>query len=399
MNGHGTKLTSVIAAGINNGIGIAGITDKVKIRPIRLTAFPSGDTTEVETESAWKLASKFKDSDVIVMAFAGPFSKNASMMYRQVIKKAVKQGKFAVVSARNSDESTGPEEVYLPCLLASSMPGLVCVAATLASNPMVLESEASLLASFGAPGTDVMVAEIADGTGVWKYEEAGGSSAATAIVGGIAALMQSFKKFRPDVMKEILLNATVGKITFRDFSDAINYAVDSKVDLIILAASWKKHSVAVEASITKATQANIPLICTSGNHGKNISLPGETNYPCEYSKTSDGTICVAGTQNAGMKLHPKSNYAPFVDVAAPANVYSTTLSGGYNSFAGTSGSAAIVAGAIAMLKSVAPRPLSVKELKSIIKTTSSLGVKSSDGKTSMAFGRMDALKAIEMVIR
>ncbi|KAF4651877.1 hypothetical protein FOL47_011384, partial [Perkinsus chesapeaki] len=190
-----------------------------------------------------------------------------------------------------------------------------------------------------------------------------------------------------------------GTIAFRHFSDAINYAVDSKVDLIILSASWKPKNAAVEASITKATQANIPLICASGNRGKNVSLPGETSYPCEYSKTLDGIICVSGTDNAGMNLHSKSNYAPFVDVAAPANVYSTTLSGGYDSFAGTSGSAAIVAGVIAMMKSVAPRPLSVKEIKSIIISTSTPGVKSFDGKAPMPFGRLDALRTMEKVIR
>ncbi|KAF4653804.1 hypothetical protein FOL47_010285 [Perkinsus chesapeaki] len=48
MQGHGTDIASIITAGINNGIGIAGIADSVKIRPIRLTTYISGSSTDEE---------------------------------------------------------------------------------------------------------------------------------------------------------------------------------------------------------------------------------------------------------------------------------------------------------------------------------------------------------------
>ncbi|KAF4652205.1 hypothetical protein FOL47_011221 [Perkinsus chesapeaki] len=211
LQGHGTEMTSIIAAGINNSIGIAGIADRVKIRPIRLSTSPTGIAEKVQIERAWEMANTFKDSDVIVFAHYELFGQNMSLMYQRVIKKAVKQGNFVVVTASNNDTATGPFEVELPCSMAK-MPGVVCVAAALTANPKVLLNEASLLASFGAPGTKVVVAEIKDEVGQWKYAELEGSSCAAAIVGGIAALMQSFKKFEPDVIKEILLNATVGKV-------------------------------------------------------------------------------------------------------------------------------------------------------------------------------------------
>ncbi|KAF4649978.1 hypothetical protein FOL47_001542, partial [Perkinsus chesapeaki] len=212
MEGHGTEVTSVIAAGINNGTGIAGVADRIKVRPIRATASPSGAATDEESERAWVEANKFDDSDVIVYATAGPFEKERSVMYKNVITEAVKKGNFVVVAASNSDQATGPEEVLLPCSMANSMRGVVCVAATLTASPTVLMSEASLLASFGVPGTQVIVATKRDKSRKWKYVEVEGSSSATAIVGGIAALMRSFKKFTPDVMKEILLNVTVCKV-------------------------------------------------------------------------------------------------------------------------------------------------------------------------------------------
>ncbi|KAF4666430.1 hypothetical protein FOL47_004098 [Perkinsus chesapeaki] len=240
MEGHGTAMVSIIAAGINNGIGIAGIADRVKIRPIRSSASPSGDHTEEQIERAWKAANLFKESDVIVFAIAGPFTKESSLMYKRVIKKAVEQGNFVVVTAVNSDSATGPEEIDLPCSMANFIPGMVCVAATSTSNPGVLVHKASLLATFGVPGTEVIVAEIRSNIGKWKYEEIQGSSCATAIVGGIAALMQSFKKFKPDMIKEILLNATEGKVRTAKGVEML-YGV-LRPDLAVKQAiEWAKH--------------------------------------------------------------------------------------------------------------------------------------------------------------
>ncbi|KAF4653805.1 hypothetical protein FOL47_010286 [Perkinsus chesapeaki] len=136
-------------------------------------------------------------------------------MYKRVITKAVKQGNFVVVSATNSDSGTGPDEVELPCSMANTMPGIVRVAATLTMNLTVLLSEASLLASFDVPGTEAITANIRSLDKLWRYKETQGSSTATAIVGGIAALMRSFKKFEPDVIKKVLLGATEGKVRTR----------------------------------------------------------------------------------------------------------------------------------------------------------------------------------------
>ncbi|KAF4666521.1 hypothetical protein FOL47_004061 [Perkinsus chesapeaki] len=260
VQGHGTEMTSIIAAGINNGIGIAGIADRVKIRPIRLSTSPTG-STDVQVKRAWELANTFKDSDVIVFASGGLFTHEKSTMFKRVIKKAVEQGNFVVVGASNNDAATGPSEVLLPCSLANSMPGVVCVAATLTSIPEVLSREAALLASFGVPATEVMVAEMRNEVGQWKYGEIKGSSCATAIVGGIAALMQSFKKFKPDEMKEILLNATEGKVRTAKGVEML-YGV-LRPDLAVKRAIGKT-SLRQESNIS---MINLLIFLTEGSRG------------------------------------------------------------------------------------------------------------------------------------
>ncbi|KAF4648302.1 hypothetical protein FOL47_003447, partial [Perkinsus chesapeaki] len=124
VRGHGTKMTSIIAAGINNGIGIAGIADRVKIRPIRSSASPSQAPALEQAKSAWEIANKLNDSDVIVFAVGWSFEHEKSVMFKKVITKAVEQGNFVVVAASNNDTATGPDEVMLPCSLANSMPGV-----------------------------------------------------------------------------------------------------------------------------------------------------------------------------------------------------------------------------------------------------------------------------------
>ncbi|KAF4661519.1 hypothetical protein FOL47_006640 [Perkinsus chesapeaki] len=209
---HGTGIAGIIAAGINNGIGIAGIADRVKIRPIRVVAHKENGVSAVQVERAWDMANGFKDSDVIVFAGGDAFTKDLSLMYKRVITKAVGQGSFVVIAADNSNDSGGPDEIILPCSMAHTIPGVVCVTATKTSEPTVLLTDASLLATFGVPATEVEIMTAERRGEAWMYSTAEGSSCATAIVGGIAALMQSFKKFKPDVIKEILLNATEGKV-------------------------------------------------------------------------------------------------------------------------------------------------------------------------------------------
>ncbi|KAF4658237.1 hypothetical protein FOL47_008117 [Perkinsus chesapeaki] len=229
------------------------------------------------------------------------------------------------------------------------------------------------------------------------HDRAGHGTAMAGIIGAVTNNGKGIAGITDHI--SIMPICVYGEIPLADFAKSIDYAINAKVDVILLAAGFEVRSPIIEAALARATQANIPFVCSSGNEGRNISEPGQSRYPCQHSTTSDGVICIAGTREASMNLHVKSNYAPFIDVAAPANAVTTTMSGKYTSVQGTSGSAAIAAAVIAMLKSVAPRSLSVKEIKDIIRTTSTLGVKSYDGTQSMPFGRLDAFKAIEKVLR
>ncbi|KAF4726816.1 hypothetical protein FOZ63_004327 [Perkinsus olseni] len=206
-SGHGTAMAGVLGANINNGVGIAGIADRVKMRVIRMTHHVNGAGYAQATRS-WEAALTLDDTDVIVFANVMPFEHNLSLFFKRILKKAVRKGILVLVSTTNSDNVDGPEENVLPCSLANSISGVLCIAGTRAKEELVLSTGAAKLASFGVPSTRVVHPSPTRNGSEWEYFRNWGSSAATAAVGGLVALMKSFKNFKPREIERILLNST-----------------------------------------------------------------------------------------------------------------------------------------------------------------------------------------------
>ncbi|KAF4687565.1 hypothetical protein FOZ60_003786 [Perkinsus olseni] len=103
-------------------------------------------------------------------------------------------------------------------------PGVLCVTATHAEEPLVLARRVAKLASLGVPGTEMMsLTPECDGD-EWLYGMFRGSSGATAGAAGIVALMKSFKAFKPEEVERMLLNATEGRVKTED-GDEMTYGV------------------------------------------------------------------------------------------------------------------------------------------------------------------------------
>ncbi|KAF4653592.1 hypothetical protein FOL46_009094 [Perkinsus olseni] len=218
-NGHGTAVAGIIAANINNRFGTAGIADKVKVRPIRITDRSDNRADLAKIASAWEAALKTGSTDIIVYAYASPFTRELSFFFKRLLKKTVKKGILVVTSAVNSDKVDSSSEVSLPCALANGLPGVLCVAATLSNKTTVLANDASKLASFGLPGTDILKLTPEREGDDWAFVMGRGSSFATAAAAGIVGLMKSFKNFSPEETERILLNSTEATVTTKSGSE------------------------------------------------------------------------------------------------------------------------------------------------------------------------------------
>ncbi|KAF4672521.1 Suppressor of the cold-sensitive snRNP bioproteinsis mutant brr1-1 [Perkinsus chesapeaki] len=181
---------------------------------------------------------------------------------------------------------------------------------------------------------------------------------------------------------------------------AIDYVIRNRkskgITFILMASSDETIEPAVVSKIKEADKAGILMIVTAGNKGKNITT--EKTFPCSLTEQLSGVLCVAATEQSKMQLPYFSNFASYVDIAAPGvNIMTTGNDVNYKTMPGTSPAAGIVAGVAAMLYSVAPK-LTPADVEKILKDTSRKGLKDSKGKTTLAFGRVDADKAVAKLI-
>ncbi|KAF4692425.1 hypothetical protein FOZ60_013538 [Perkinsus olseni] len=210
--GHGTAVAGVIAGIINNGLGIAGVADKVKIRPVKVTQRNYSTFDVAQWVKGWEAALNFQDTDMIVYAASSRYTPDEEALYKRLLTSAVEKGMVVLTATKNSDEVNTEAELALPCSLASQFPGVLCAAATRATNTNVLAYAASKHASFGLLGTGCGPLPMNVRMVKWVYSNPSGSSMATAVAAGVVALMQSFKNFTPAEIDRMLIGATEGRV-------------------------------------------------------------------------------------------------------------------------------------------------------------------------------------------
>jgi len=131
-----------------------------------------------------------------------------------------------------------------------------------------------------------------------------------------------------------------GVLTLADVIQALHYSADNNANIISMSFGGS-HSASLQEAINYSSSKSI-LVASAGNQGSN-----KKQYPCGY----ENVICVAAT-NANNESASYSNYGEWVDLAAPgSSILSTYLNNNYLSQSGTSMSAPLVAGSIALIKS------------------------------------------------
>ncbi len=160
-------------------------------------------------------------------------------------------------------------------------------------------------------------------------------------------------------------------------------------------------SAVVFDAIQKARQAGVILIAAAGNSAMDASI----FYPAAY----DGVVSVAATDEEG-KLASYSNFGASIDVSAPGGdrtsaigeILSTYATGrssvgvaeSYQYAVGTSMAAPVVAGVVALMKSVDPS-LSSSDIYSYISSGDIVDPVSNP--LTMGYGSINALKAVSEV--
>ena len=182
-NGHGTWVSGIIAANVNDGIGIAGISWQDKIMPVKImNANGTGDTSDLTAGIVWATDHGAK---VINMSVGGfPYSQFVHDAVRYAWNRGV-----ILVGAAGNNAVDGP---FYP----ASYPEVVSVSATQVDDEFSHWSNYGATVDVSAPGSSILTTNCPvckpieqDLTGDHRYTYISGTSFAAPNVSGVVALI------------------------------------------------------------------------------------------------------------------------------------------------------------------------------------------------------------------
>ena len=172
--GHGTNMAGIVGAATNNALGVAGVSWAAKIMPVKVTN-PSGAATDTNVAAGivWAVD---HGADVISISLSAPVDDH-------VLQRGVDYATMhdvLVVAAAGNNRSGVPE-------FPAACRDVVAVGATDASGRRTRFSNFGPWVDVNAPGVDIITTK-ANSAG---FTTVAGTSAATALVSGVAVLLRA----------------------------------------------------------------------------------------------------------------------------------------------------------------------------------------------------------------
>ena len=206
-NDHGTHVAGIVGAVRNNGLGMNGICENVDLMILRTV--PNGDEFDKDIANAIRYAAD-NGAHIMNMSFGKGYSPQADAVY-QAIRYAEEKGVLMIHGAGNDaaniDKSANYPNPYYP-FQKEPCSTWITVGASASTGD---EHMVGVFSNYGkkkldifAPGVQIYSAKPDD-----TYEFADGTSMASPVVAGVAALIKSYF---PDItatqLKELLLESS-----------------------------------------------------------------------------------------------------------------------------------------------------------------------------------------------
>ena len=205
---HGTHVAGIIAAERNNGFGMDGVANNVKIMSIR--AVPNGDEYDKDIALGIRYAVD-NGAKIINCSFGKSFSPNAEWVYDAIKYAAAKDVLIVHAAGNDGNDLDAPENPNYPNDQVGTGPEMADNVITVGSlNNTYGSKMVSGFSNYGKSNVDVF----APGGGIYstvpgnKFEFQGGTSMAAPGVSGIAALIRShYPKLTAPQVKQILMES------------------------------------------------------------------------------------------------------------------------------------------------------------------------------------------------
>lgn len=203
---HGTHVSGIIAAARNNGKGMDGIADNVKIMMVRVV--PDGDEHDKDIALGIRYAVD-NGAKVINMSFGKSFSPEKKWI-DDAVKYAESKGVLLVLAAGNSGKNIDvsynfPSSIFVD---STKAPNWITVGAS--GDPMAGGLAASF-SNYGKKQVDVFAPGVkiyATVPGGNNYRDLQGTSMASPVVAGLAALiMEYYPKLSVEQVKYAIMKS------------------------------------------------------------------------------------------------------------------------------------------------------------------------------------------------
>jgi serine protease len=189
---HGTHVSGIIASTADNGVGGHGISPKAKILPIDVFNGAWGASDYVIAEAI--LYAVEHGADVINMSLGGYFN---SPVLEEAVQRAIDAGVTVVAAAGNESW----DEYSIP----ASYEGVISVGATNDKNELAVFSNYGPSVDLVAPGEAIYNTVYDYLKGGSAFEKLSGTSMASPVVAGVAALLKSkYPDLKPYEVEAIL---------------------------------------------------------------------------------------------------------------------------------------------------------------------------------------------------
>ena len=248
---HGTHVAGIIGADRTNNLGVMGIADAVQIMGVR--AVPDGDERDKDVANAIRYAVD-NGAQIINMSFGKDYSPQREAV-EEAERYALAKGVLLVHAAGNDGKNIDTTANFpAPRFIdGTEIPNVITVGASAEPNTN------DLIASFSnygkstvdvfAPGKDIY-STVPGG----KYESNSGTSMASPVVAGVAAVLKSyFPKLTYADIKRIIMESAVPyqtKVRRPESTDTVAFASLSKSGGIVNLYEAVKMALAQESGMS-----------------------------------------------------------------------------------------------------------------------------------------------------
>src|SRR5215213_4651237 len=181
-NGHGTHCAGIIGAEGGNDVGITGVNWKVRIMPLKFMNAGGFGTTKDAVEAINYVIDRKKAGVNVRIISASWGSTQKSRALEDVIRKAYENDILFVAASGNAN-TNNDRSPHFPS--SYNVPNVISVAALDRNDQLASFSNYGVKSvAIAAPGVDILSTWLGN-----AYEEKSGTSMATPVVAGVAALV------------------------------------------------------------------------------------------------------------------------------------------------------------------------------------------------------------------